>query len=426
VLAKHVTEPAPPVASVAPEVPTKLARVIERCLRKEPEHRFEDGGAIAEALTQDSVVDRQSPIALSVYLRRLSKIDSGWAIIIGAGLYSLLDNLPDLVLSGPLGIATALAAATALLGGPVGYVIWCTREMLKAGYSTEAARLAWAQEEIRSKEESRATRKGLADQKSAARNVAIGGLGVGVFLAVAAGSLGLPLGPIAFPILVTGLMAAHFRLRRSKQLDNAREDGLTLPRPPVQWPAVSSRTENWLFKLSGLGLPQREVIGAVTYRPTEMVISTSAARLFEQLPKETRKTLAGLPGTLTELESHSRTLRQQVDDLDGVLAEIGDDPATAGHEARAKVRAEVKVTRDQAEARLRETVAALEAIRVGLLRMHAGERLLQNVTTELEAAKGLSDEMSDLLEGHREVERLLATRRTSGALPFLNDGVSTT
>ena len=60
------------------------------------------------------------------------------------------------------------------------------------------------------------------------------------------------------------------------------------------------------------------------------------------------------------------------------------------------------------------------------LRMHAGERVLQNVTTELEAAKGLSDEMSDLLEGHREVERLLATRRTSGALPFLNDGVSTT
>jgi hypothetical protein len=36
------------------------------------------------------------------------------------------------------------------------------------------------------------------------------------------------------------------------------------------------------------------------------------------------------------------------------------------------------------------------------------------VTTELETAKGLSGDMSSLLEGHREVERLLAERRATG------------
>ena len=46
--------------------------------------------------------------------------------------------------------------------------------------------------------------------------------------------------------------------------------------------------------------------------------------------------------------------------------------------------------------------------------MHAGERVLQSVTMELETAQGLSGEMSSLLEGHREVERILAERRATG------------
>ena len=46
-LAKHITEPAPPVASVAREVPTKVARAIDRCLRKRPEDRYADGAMLA-------------------------------------------------------------------------------------------------------------------------------------------------------------------------------------------------------------------------------------------------------------------------------------------------------------------------------------------------------------------------------------------
>ena len=74
-----------------------------------------------------------------------------------------------------------------------------------------------------------------------------------------------------------------------------------------------------------------------------------------------------------------------------------------------------------AETRLRETVTALETIRLGLLRMHAGERVLQSVTMDLETAKGLSGDMSDLLEGHREVERLLAERRATGIFTIVEE-----
>ena len=63
----------------------------------------------------------------------------------------------------------------------------------------------------------------------------------------------------------------------------------------------------------------------------------------------------------------------------------------------------------------------LETIRIGLLRMHAGESVLQSVTMELKAAKSLSEDMVNLLEGHREVERLLAERRATGTFRILGD-----
>src|SRR2546430_6026807 len=39
VLAQQVTEPAPPLASVAPGVPRRIAQAIDRCLAKDPAHR---------------------------------------------------------------------------------------------------------------------------------------------------------------------------------------------------------------------------------------------------------------------------------------------------------------------------------------------------------------------------------------------------
>jgi hypothetical protein len=117
---------------------------------------------------------------------------------------------------------------------------------------------------------------------------------------------------------------------------------------------------------------------------------------------------------VSKLELDARTLRGQIEELDGALSEIGDEPAAPGADVRDRVRGEVQATRDEAANRLKDVVAALETIRLGLLRMHAGERVLQSVTTELETAKGLSGDMSSLLEGHREVERLLAERRATG------------
>ncbi|GMR13733.1 MAG: hypothetical protein BMS9Abin29_1948 [Gemmatimonadota bacterium] len=64
-------------------------------------------------------------------------------------------------------------------------------------------------------------------------------------------------------------------------------------------------------------------------------------------------------------------------------------------------------------------MAALETIRLGLLYMHAGSGTVESLTMELEAAQGLSDDMEQLLVGHREVERILEERRRTGVFTIV-------
>jgi eukaryotic-like serine/threonine-protein kinase len=49
-LVAHITRPAPTLRSVAPGVPVALAAVIDRCLAKHPDERFENGETLADAL----------------------------------------------------------------------------------------------------------------------------------------------------------------------------------------------------------------------------------------------------------------------------------------------------------------------------------------------------------------------------------------
>jgi len=101
-------------------------------------------------------------------------------------------------------------------------------------------------------------------------------------------------------------------------------------------------------------------------------------------------------------------MRRQVDDLDGVLAEIGETREGVGADAeRADLRARVERTRDEARARMTDAISALEKIRLGLLRLHAGDGTVESLTMELGSASALSEAIERLLTGQREVKRLL-------------------
>jgi serine/threonine-protein kinase len=66
--------------------------------------------------------------------------------------------------------------------------------------------------------------------------------------------------------------------------------------------------------------------------------------------------------------------------------------------------------RTTAAAQLAQAVAALEGIRLDLLRLHAGANDLAPLTTLIERARDVGDEMKRLAEAQREVNAVVAPR----------------
>ncbi|MCE9602615.1 MAG: serine/threonine protein kinase [Gemmatimonadetes bacterium] len=79
VLVAHVTRPAPPLLSVAPQVPQALAAVIDRCLSKDPAERFATGEELSEALRRamEGAVAAREPVVVSGGHRVLSEEQAG-------------------------------------------------------------------------------------------------------------------------------------------------------------------------------------------------------------------------------------------------------------------------------------------------------------------------------------------------------------
>jgi serine/threonine-protein kinase len=164
---------------------------------------------------------------------------------------------------------------------------------------------------------------------------------------------------------------------------------------------------------SGRGAPDQLV-----QRPTEVAIGLAAGQLFDALPKGVRAQLGDLPGVVRQLESHAQTMRARLRDLDALLASAstpGDSAtlAAGGGVAvrRESVSAELREARDAAAGRLEQTVAALETIRLDLLRLQGGVGDVARLTTALDVARALDDEVRRLVDGHDAARLVLDGRR---------------
>jgi serine/threonine-protein kinase len=69
--------------------------------------------------------------------------------------------------------------------------------------------------------------------------------------------------------------------------------------------------------------------------------------------------------------------------------------------------ADLRAERDAADRRLGDAVAALETIRLNLLKLHAGATTVQTLTTDLGLAREVSTEIDRLLAGQREVDEAI-------------------
>jgi len=143
----------------------------------------------------------------------------------------------------------------------------------------------------------------------------------------------------------------------------------------------------------------RKPVGDLEYRPTEMALSLAASDLYARLPAAYREQLSDLPDVVERLEAHAAAARARIEELTA-LVELG------GSERSGAALQRVVAARDDAKRELAESVAALEAVRLDLLRLHGGSVDLRPITTVLEAARDLGDELDRLQQAQREVAEI--------------------
>jgi hypothetical protein len=161
------------------------------------------------------------------------------------------------------------------------------------------------------------------------------------------------------------------------------------------------------------------------YGPTELAIGMAAGRLFESLPTLQREAFSDLPEVVRRLEVDAERMRASIRELDtlvGQTSEAGPGQRALGPEGGSAVMAELKQARVAAEERLSQVVAALETIRVELLRLHAGAASVESVTQDLSAARELVEDVARLQAARREVERMLGRRTPGGLTPVPTPG----
>ncbi|MGH7519855.1 MAG: serine/threonine-protein kinase [Gemmatimonadales bacterium] len=142
----HITEPAPPLRSVAPGVPPRLAQVVDRCLAKDPWARFRDAPALLRALAE-AVEPPRAPLAVRAFLLRgVNRALMGLLLLPVAALSWLYSNDPALHAAAAAGLGAALLLPAAL-------AIARVRRLLAAGYGHHDLVTALVAERARRREE---------------------------------------------------------------------------------------------------------------------------------------------------------------------------------------------------------------------------------------------------------------------------------
>ncbi|UCG85424.1 MAG: serine/threonine protein kinase [Gemmatimonadota bacterium] len=409
---EHVrSAPVPPVSAVAQSAPRRLARVVDTCLRKDPTDRFESADEFAQALEVVTAAHKQIPVAVRTFL--YDPIDLGGDAP-AYGTIAAMAALPMVVatVQVPAAAAPVLAAFIAFaVGAPAVLVPPRVRRLIGAGNTIADLELGLRQDLEQRKEEAQQPAKTkFARLRPLLRKASLVGLGGSwtVFwtATLLLGVLGLPFNTevvTGLLLLLTTGSASAVGFVISSIAPGQEEERRALKKAERRLRFWQSKLGRAIFKLSGVGLHKRVAEVRATHRPTELQIGLAAEALFESLTKETRKRVGDVPAMVGRLESDAQQLRESINLL--TEAEVATLPR------RSQFPADLRAMRENAETQLSEVVAALETIRLELLRLTAGIGSVEGLTTHLLAAGEVGDDVARVMAGIEEVEAALETRR---------------
>jgi serine/threonine-protein kinase len=408
VLGKHLNEPAPPIASRVPRLPRRLAEAIDRCLAKDPSARFATAEAFAEELN-----DVETRRAIAAPLRAWVK---------GAGLAD-----PGLFFIGAVSFWSIVKTENFwLLAVPAGYSLLqrlrATRRMIASGYDGDDLSGALAAEIERRSEEAESHFEPPSRAVRLLRKAAVVGVGTfGVLVATLfwmdafvymnrtniAGFIYGVMELVAGGALAAGVVGGLIgeAIAPSRVLDRMDSVGL-------KW-----RLKFWRSNVGGalarlLQRSVRRVARADADHPTEVIVGAAAASLFEALPRELRKEFAALPAVVAQLELRARSLRAKRQKMDSLASEAALPVRAKDSDGVERLRMEtvghLQATREAVDQQLGTTIAALETLRLDLLRLHAGRGSTADLTAALNACAAIGEDVSTTLSSRAAVERLLA------------------
>jgi serine/threonine-protein kinase len=366
-LSKHAEAPAPSLALHAPRLPPRFAALIDQCLQKDPSVRPDSAEALAHAVGAIRGAVVKVPVPLTRFQQEAHIVGGDLASYAGGVLASTVLFETLRAIEGDwFGILVGLEMVfiTVFLGLGVArasQLVTQARDLLKTGYGHRALRAA-----IELSEREAALEEAERPSTVTGPWVTVG-VGVGITaLGVATGvvlenDIGVVIG------MASAIGAPMITIRRLWSRIGA----------PKWWrKLLKGRVGKLAFRLGGVGLAgSADALPAAGER-TEMALGDAADELFGALPKEQRERIGNVPAVVARLEADALALRERMD-----------DPGVAE--------------------RFATVVAALETLRMDLLRLTAGAASPDELTQDLEAARRVGAEIDAEVAGVREVQEIL-------------------
>ena len=404
-LAQHLTQDPPALLELAPETPVMLAEAIDRSLRKQPDERFPSAESMAEALIPGGQLSTELPVPVRIWVERgreLKAVYTIWSCFF-FGLATMVYVGTTMNAAWTLGtIVFELLLLKATLLPWIGHGLWrllATRRALESGVTLDDLRhgldiaVARREEELRYERGRtvhlfpRLVRAGTYLAFAGAIGCLFGGMFISrsvnssrmffqLFGLLSLATVGGGMFGLIFPGRRLGLRDAGARLRRGF------------------W---ESRLGEWVARIATIGLPAAQRGAWASSRRTEFALGSATETLFAALPGPERAALDDLPQVVERLEREAARARER-------LAMGAEGPWAD---------------------RLQRSVAAIETLRVGLLRMTVGHAAASSLTADLDSARELSERIDYLVAGADEVAEALArdaspSQQRAQALPSSN------
>jgi serine/threonine-protein kinase len=416
-LGMHLTQPPPPIATVRAALPPRLAAAVDRCLAKSPAERFTSGERLAEAIADARSLDVEIAPAVRAFLRDRARTGYELVLLYSALLY--LGGFAHLAFGSLAGPLSLLAVAS------VARLFQTARRLLDAGHSFEEVRHALQADADARREELGLTILTRAEERRLQR---AGRLRLGGALAMAGGVGAILLSlrqasPFALTLGAASVTAGAFMLRRGRAVapDDRRQGPLS------RWidQLWQGRLGEWFFtaaakidetfrgrlsrKLGGKHAATRATMVANVGAPTEALLARAAEDLLDAMPTGVRAQLGEGRETIARLRAHIEALRKREEHLALAIAEAGAPRATLSAagvsganqtliDRRVELMNDLELAKGGVAARRSSALAALENIRLQLLRLRSGIGLPKDLTADLEAAREIERQISAILQ----------------------------